>query len=329
MKKLVVVCGIASFGKSVTGALLETLGCSWFPLQDTLFQDYLQGRYTTENPDHLIQFYKMAFEKLSSVQPILSGISFTGDIQRRALLDPAMINAAIAELANSRFKSVQELWFAYRNAGMRAIRYKEVKSNPDIHVIIPGSAEAFEAQYAGLVDQVYFIYMRRDFKSWINSRIAAEQNYYRRYNPEKNRGKRPRSVFRYALLLRPTTFLEEYNTYEERLRKTRSMILDFDDLFQNDKSALVQKLAAYLELPPPPEGMDLSKRTFDLFGTVFPFAEAFTKFDDLRKYISPLSSALYCRMKERKKPSSIQKILAKVLFLTDYFVTNRWKPRLS
>lgn len=257
-------------GCSLLSGLIEKMGFGNFPLRKTGLHQYLMGEHSLESG--YMQDRLRAIIAAHAQPGHLGGVSVLdrSGSPARALTDPARIAGRLETLTPS---SLADLYFTCRNIYADAVTYKAVTSNPgwhaeqtvDIHRFDPA---ALYTRYTDNFENVKMIHMHRPFPQWINS--LAAQGFV---HPQlKNRIK-----------FFPHMRYADYRLYERCVEKMPGLHLHFDDLFDAPIDALAQKIAAYLDVPPPT--MDLTHEDYDLYGKLVPYKNAFTRFDDNIEYL--------------------------------------------
>jgi len=219
-----------------------------------------------------------------------------------------LVNYETVETALEKINAttIQDLYFQCRNIYEDAVTYKKMTSNRDWQIELTTDIHRYDHHalyqaYQNHFDDVRMIHLHRPFSGWINS--LASQAFL---HPQiKNRIK-----------FFPHMRYNDYALYEEAVAAMPGMDIAFDDMFDTPIETLAQKIAAFLDVPPP--SCELRHESYDLYGKITPYEMAFTRFDDKIEFLTPATQNYLSMLAENGKiKKSPYNFLAWIRYLAD------------
>ena len=179
-----------------------------------------------------------------------------------------------------KFNSVAELIYDSYSLFNKSVIYKNKIQEP-LGVIELGhklqnhDSEKLVQAYKSNFDEVYFINIRRDFYSWLNSFCSQ---FYSSAN-EKTK-----------IFSRLSNMREPFDRYENSLKHFKGIDIDFNEIFLPNTQKLVNKISLFLNINSA-EDIDWNERIYDHYGNLKNYNESFRTWyfdrisDDEKKFL--------------------------------------------
>ena len=273
MSKLLVINSFGPMGSTLLAGLCEKFGFSNVPLRKLGLHAYLMGQRDL-NSGYMQSRLKKVLESHSCAQHY-GGVSVLDrdNQNKKALVDISRAKDELEELDKQTFTSIQDLYNAVRQIYYKTVIYKEMHSNPEWHIMMTVDFHRFDPdelyrRYIDSFDEVYFIHLHRDFRSWINSLSTQAMR-----QPSVKERLKFFPHLRYA----------DFSLYERATSNIPGLQLQFDDLFDKPIKELAGDISTLTGVDVPE--INFETATYDLYGKDTPFERAFTRFDDNACYL--------------------------------------------
>tara|TARA_X000000950_G_C13875916_1_gene644823 strand:+ start:111 stop:1058 length:948 start_codon:yes stop_codon:yes gene_type:complete len=280
--KLIVINSFGPMGSTLVSGLLEHYGFLNFPLRKLGLHDYLtKKRKLNDN------FLKYRFKKIMSDYsiPQKSGGVSVLDRDNRPLIkkiDLNIVNEEMNDFQNKSFSSIKDMYFEAFSIFNKSLKYKA--ENKNFLGVIELTNDIYKYEFHNLselykkeFEEVYFINIRRNFLSWLNSFVS--QYYSHKKISLRN------------LLFRLSNVKKNFNKYETSLNKFDGALeISFDDIFIPNNYIIKKKIEKFLNIE---SNFEMEKQNYDLYGAITGFKKAFTKHDDNHFFLPKTFNILY------------------------------------
>jgi hypothetical protein len=283
--KLIVINSLGPMGSTLISSLVEHYGYLNFPLRKLGVHDYLSKKRKLED-NYLKNKFISLMKRYNEVQK-LGGVSVL-DRKNRPLIkkiDLNLVNKEINNFQKKNFESLKEMYFEAFFIFNKSLKYKLPIKHPLGAIELTNDIYKYQDcdlqyLYKKEFNEVYFINIRRDFLSWLNSFVSQYYSYP---------GLNLRSVF-----FKLSNVKKNFNSYENSLNKFKnSLNIYFDEMFIPNNLNLKYKIENYLNLK---SNFDMEKMNYDLYGGLTDFKKAFTKHDDNHFFLPKTFHYLYKKL---------------------------------
>ncbi len=312
MTKLLVINSFGPMASTLLSGLIEKFGYTNTPIRKLGLHQYLLGIHNLKSGYMEARLKQIL--KQHSMLGLRGGISVLdrNNQKPKALTD---INKVKDKLENINANNVQDLYFQCRNIYSDAVIYKDIQSHKDWQIELTTDIHRFDHKtlyraYKNNFDDVHMIHLHRDFSGWINS--LASQAFV---HPELKQNIKFFPHMRYA----------DYALYEEAVAAMPGLNIEFDDLFDTPIEKLSKNISNFIGVDIPKE--NLRKASFDMYGKIIHYENAFKRFDDNITYLSKPTQKYFTKLANNKKiqkpPYNLITWLIYLVEMIKYRIKNR------
>lgn len=277
--KLVVVNSFGPMGASLLAALIEKWGYLNLPMRGReVLVDYLLGRRDLSDPKIKDRFKSSFFQGTLYRSRGGTSVVERDSNRKNQLIDGSLATEKLEVLDARPFKTLPELYDAYRSLYAECVCYKTINSVPSWHIELATDYASYggkdlEAAFRQHFDHVVFFHLTRDLYEWLEA--TASQ-----YMAHADGG----TVFRLGQAI------EQYEAYMDSIMRLPGVKIDFSDLVFPKLGPTLNLISIALDAPV--RVTSLESEYFDVYGGMFTYENAFTKKDQPGRYFSWLSRGM-------------------------------------
>lgn len=280
--KLIVINSFGPMGSTVVSSLIEHYGFLNLPLRKLGLNDYLVGTRDL-NDDFLKKKLLNTLKNFNKPQK-MGGISVLDRdnrlLDRKIKID--IIERELNKFFEKKFTSIKDMYFESFLLFNKALVYKSCNKNPLGVIELTTDIEKYQSQnlqklYKREFKDVYFINIRRDFLSWLNSFVSQ----YYAYPKLKVRN----------FFFRLSNVKRNFKNYEKSLKEFENALnINFDEIFIPNNLNLKRRIEYFINVK---SDFDLEKSNYDLYGGITDYKKTFTKHDDNYYFLPKIFHTLY------------------------------------
>jgi len=282
--KLIIIGSEGPMGKSLACALLEKLRFINLPVRKRGINDYVTNK--REISDLYFKKRTLVTAKELSNLDVGGGISVLERNKNARIkkIELKIIKSDLKIFYKKKFKNFSEMFFDSMSILNKGTIYKKKIYKPkgaienskdissfDYHRLVTGYKKNFS--------KPYFIFLNRDFSSWLNS--LTSQIMIKNYkNPLKYR-------------IRLSSQVSRYKKWQQYLNQNKNtgINLEFEQFFKEKKLIkMIRKISKYINESVP--NIKWKKADYDCFGYIYKYERAFSKVDDANLYLSNLTTKI-------------------------------------
>lgn len=302
-------------GSTLLAGLLEKLGFTNIPLRKLSLHQYLMNEVALDS-GLMQQRLRDTLEAHS--HPMNSGGVSVVDRDSQPPRALTSINQVRKRIDTLPAGNISELYFSCRNLYCDAVIYKPIKSHRDWHIEMTTDIQRFDPaalydRYISAFSDVRMIHLHRPFTGWINSLASQAMSH---------------TQLRNRLMFFPHLRYADYRQYEDAVHRIPGLHMQFDELFDIPIEGLAQKMAAFLDVPPPTE--NLRDTSYDLYGKIIPYDIAFKRFDDNKEFLRKQTVSKLHRLTEDGRINApMHQVLCWLRYILDMLRFRRPTKRAS
>jgi len=307
--KIIVVNSFGPMGSTALSSIIEQFRFWNFPIRKIGLHEYLlrekklDDNYLKNKIIHLI--------KKHSNPTKTGGINVLDRDNSKTLkrTDYDKVLSDINFYQTRKFNSVAELIYDSYSLFNKSVIYKNKIQEP-LGVIELGhklqnhDSEKLVQAYKSNFDEVYFINIRRDFYSWLNSFCSQ---FYSSAN-EKTK-----------IFSRLSNMREPFDRYENSLKHFKGIDIDFNEIFLPNTQKLVNKISLFLNINSA-EDIDWNERIYDHYGNLKNYNESFTKVDDNINYLPKMFKAIFKFFDKFNRKNKLIVLILDIIFQFFYLI---------
>lgn len=304
--KIVVINSYGPMGSSLLASIIEKFGFGNTPVRKLGLNEYLMSHKSLMSKYMETRILKLTKDHQKPLS--IGGVSVLDrdKNEKISLISNTKFNQNIENFLKTEIVSISQLYFHCRSFYDDCICYKQRtnKANQQIELSTNSlyyDPEILYERYRENFDEVYIINLTRDFSGWINSMASQSMSHQNL----KNR-----------LIFAPHKQYNQWKNYNNHISRVKGLHIEFNQLFDDPVEKLIPTIASYLKMPEP--SLNFKNETFDLYGRLKNYKDAFSPYDDNNYYLSKKTLKKYSNIfLNSEKVSIIDVLLVRLFYIKD------------